>query len=623
MSENDLRVYNILKRYKVVTLVNIALTIKDSGMKGFTRKLKERRQKKAIIENVEKNINNENVKEENVKKTEFRIGYIDVVIGKNINPEDVIGKLKKSNHKFNYFTFTKNDNSQTINNITFNKIFSLRAFIYITENEECKFDLCFNFRNDEDLLKNVEEALTSINGLKLLSNYNEKNNISVKASTFFNYEGTNYYSGGAERYLIDLHDVCKNMGVNLNIYQNAEKPFFRKYNNINVIGLVVKGMPLNYSIPFMEEQTQNYIYHTFNNTKLHIYSAFQECFPNHVGPSIGISHGVAWDHKFVKSVDGTDFWLQKKIFIESAMMCDKLISVDTNTANWFQTIDYNLGNQKFSVIPNYVDTKEFAPAAEAKKKDKIIITYPRRLYEPRGLYIVLNIIDKILKKYDNVEFHFVGKGFKEDLDNIEKKIKQYPNKIFCYNKSPNEMHEVYKKSDISLIPTQYSEGTSLSCLEALASGNIVVATRIGGLTDLVINNFNGYLIEPNENALLKSIENILDNYEKQDVIRKRAIETAEAFNKETWKERWTEAIKTFNIKEKSENNKLIEVNVNDVNKISKGLISKIEQELQKGNLVYIRTKKMPKTDLISHDLLQIVDEEEEKVSIPEKVLNED
>lgn len=614
MNENDLRIYNFLKKCKVVSLVNAALILRDNGVKGLAKKIKEKRKKNTRVEL-------ENIPNEKLEKVNFKKGYIDIVIDENVKADSVINKLNNSKYKFNYLTFVKNNHSQKINRNTFNKIFSFRAFIYITEGEKCDFDLCFNFKNDENLLSNIEKKLSSITGLKLLANYNDTNNISVKASTFFNYEGTNYYSGGAERYLIDLHEVCRNFGVNLNIYQNSKKPFFRKYNNINVIGLAVKDTQLNYSITFMEKQTQNYIYHTFNNTNLHIYSAFQECYPNHIGPSIGISHGVAWDHKMVKTADGTDFWLQKKIFIESAKMCDKLISVDTNTANWFQTIDYNLGNKKFSVIPNYVDTKEFAPSDKKRSDDKIVITYARRLYEPRGLYIVLNIIDKILSKYENVEFHFVGKGFKEDIVNIEEKMKQYPNRIYCYNKAPNEMHTVYKNSDISLVPTQYSEGTSLSCLEALASGNIVVATRIGGLTDLVINNFNGYLIEPDENALLAAIENILDNYDKQDIIRKRAIESAQVFNKDIWKKRWTEVIQTFNINEKSENNDLVEVQVNDINKISDEQLIHIKEELQKGNLVYLRTKKIPNNDNISHDLLQIVDEEEEKVSIPKKIYN--
>ena len=87
------------------------------------------------------------------------------------------------------------------------------------------------------------------------------------------------------------------------------------------------------------------------------------------------------------------------------------------------------------------------------------------------------------------------------------------------------MHEVYESTDISLIPTLYSEGTSLSCLEAMASGNVVIANRIGGLTDLIINGYNGYLIEPDEESMFETLNHILTNYEEVEKIKKRAVES--------------------------------------------------------------------------------------------------
>ena len=563
-----------------------------------------------------------------LSKVNFEVGKIDIVFESKIALKKIDKILNNLNLNYNIFVFDEEElddkRFQKINKYTFKNVFSLRSFIYLYQNKECSFANCFNINIDSDVSKTIDELLKTIKGIKLLANYNQKNNISVKTSTFFNYQGTNYYSGGAERYLLDLHEVCTELGINLNVYQHGEKPFFRKYHNINVIGLNLPNETIDYSYNFIDKQTKNYIYHTYYNTNLHIYSAFQECYPNHIGPSIGISHGISWDNKINHYSYGKDFfWENKKIFLEGALFCNKLISVDTNTANWFQTIDYELGNRKFHVIPNYVDTNEFSPRKDYLKiKDKIIITYPRRLYEPRGLYIVLDIIDDILKKYNNVEFHFVGKGFDEDLKNIEKKIKKYPNNIKCYSKAPEEMKEVYKITDISLIPTQYSEGTSLSCLEALSSGNIVVATRIGGLTDLIINNLNGYLIEPSSESLKETIINILDNFDKQEKLRKIGIETAKAFNKNNWKEKWKKEINSFKLKCQSQNNDLIEIYLNDIERISPEILEIIKRELIKGNLLYLRVNKLPICDNFTHDLIQIVSADEEIVNKAKKVYKE-
>lgn len=537
----------------------------------------------------------------------FKPGYIDIIIEKGLDKDYITEKLK-IDLKYNLFLCGTDINDYTLNNV-----FHDRSFIYIYSKKKCLLPNAFNIKDSDNITKYINDLSKSIEGLKIFANYNIENAISVKASTFFNYKGTNYYSGGAERYLLDLFDVCKEMGINLNIYQHGEIPFLRKYKGINVIGLN-SSPQIDYSYKFIDNQTKKYIYYTYNNTQLHIYSAFQECYPNHIGPSIGISHGISWDNKMNHYSYGKDyFWDNKKIYLDGASFCDKLISVDTNTANWFQTIDYDLGNRKFHVIPNYVNVEEFYPRDDyLKTRDKIIITYPRRLYEPRGLYIVLDIVEDILKKYKNVEFHFVGKGFENDTKNIDEMINKYPEKIKRYSMPPEKMKEVYKYSDISLIPTQYSEGTSLSCLEAMASGNLVIATRIGGLTDLVFNGFNGYLIEPSAESLKETLTKVLDNFDSQKQIRENGIKVAKSFNKNIWKEKWTKEISSFNLKKKSKNNELVEFYINSLEELNENDLKLIKKELLANNLVYLRVPKIEND--ISLGLLQIVNQNEEVVS---------
>lgn len=615
MNDYDYRSYRILNKLRVVPLVKAALIAKDSGIKGINSKIKSRKEWKKAA-NIDTLI---------YKDISFPNGTIDIVIDEKYDISEIQNMLEKLDIKYNLFYInnnpTKKDNYKEITTTFFKQYFLYRSFIFISDNKKIieNFYNCIIVKKNEQIVNKIKDLLNNIETLKLLANYNNANNITVKASTFLDYKGTNYYSGGAERYLVDLHEVCKKMGYNLDIYQNADIPYFRKFNNINVIGMATKKVPLNYSMEYIKEQAKNYTCATRYFSQLHIYSAFFECYPYCIGPSIGISHGVAWDSPMCKKTNGEDFWLRNERMIESAAMCDKMVSVDTNTANWFQTVDYELGNQRVKVIPNYVDTNEFYPNKTKENNDKIVITYPRRLYEPRGMYLLLDIIDDLFKKYPNIEIHFVGKGFDEDVQNIKNKIAKYPDRIFCYSQTPDRMHEVYKKSDISLVPTLYSEGTSLSCLEAMATENIVISTRIGGLTDLIINGYNGYLIEPTKESLLKTLESVLDNYDKQEIIKKRARETAEVFNKNRWSQSWTEIIKDFDLKEKSENIDLVEFYVKDVTKMSKKTFELVKKELLKNQLIYIRSKKEITEDKISGGLIQVVSWNEEIVSTAKKI----
>jgi len=105
-----------------------------------------------------------------------------------------------------------------------------------------------------------------------------------------------------------------------------------------------------------------------------------------------------------------------------------------------------------------------------------------------------------------------------------------------YGKVPEALSEI----DIFVYPS-WHEGFGRSIMEALAMEKAVVATRIGGIPDLVKDGENGFLVEPhNPTALADKIRELIDsknlrekfgkagrehvskNYEWNDGIRKFA-----------------------------------------------------------------------------------------------------
>ncbi|HFL3605261.1 TPA: glycosyltransferase [Clostridioides difficile] len=376
--------------------------------------------------------------------------------------------------------------------------------------------------------------------LKTNSNLITKDKVIIYTQTFLDMDGYNFYAGGAERYLIDLADLFKDYGIDITIFQYGRYSWVRKFKNINIISLAYDSELDANPNEYIEEFAKRFYYKSMGSL-LTIYSPFFISGAKVNQNSIGISHGVAWD----KADINNDIFLEKnKNIITAGKILDNIVSVDTNTANWFQTIDYNIG-KKMKVIPNYVDVEEFIPREFSSNGDKIIISYPRRLYEARGLYLVLDILDDILTNYQNVEFHFVGRGFKEDTIHVENKIKKWGERVKWYSLLPEEMPKVYKISDIVLIPTMFSEGTSLSCLEAMATGNAIIATRVGGLTDLIIDKFNGRLIDLDENILRNAISELIEDKETRLRYSKNAIQVSKAFNKKIWNDKWKELISSM------------------------------------------------------------------------------
>jgi len=385
------------------------------------------------------------------------------------------------------------------------------------------------------------------------------------------------------------------------VFQYGDYPWMRRFGNIDIVSLSRRGSTADGWILKCARDFNRIFYELVQGrTALNIYSAFFEAWPVAAIPNIGISHGVSWDNPYNNFENAVEFWVMNGRYIEGAQACEELISVDTNTANWLQTVDFELG-QKTKLIANYVDLTAFKPRENyLQHRGKTVILYPRQLYSARGLYLVLEIMDEILEKYPGTEFHFVGRGGEQDIAQVLERQVKWGERIKYCPLEMDEMPQAYQAADIALIPSVHSEGTSLSCLEAMASGNAVIATRIGGLPDLIINDYNGCLINPQPGELKQAIAILLENREQMQLFKARSCEVAQAFSRDKWQKRWLSILENKMHKAPSKNSarsRVVEIKLekypDDYSKLGKFITSL----LTGGDLVYIRSDRDPDPEL--------------------------
>lgn len=349
---------------------------------------------------------------------------------------------------------------------------------------------------------------------------------------FFDPSGNNMQFGGAERYLLELSRIIRSIGYEPVIVQCGNEHWLRYYLDVPVVGVKV-GEAYDQFIPELEKLSPS--------AALVIYSPF-ELFSEKIKiPAIGISHGVYWDDA---NYQGSRENLLSTIdhFKSIVSQLDTLISVDTNTLNWLRTVDLSTA-QKGEYIPNFVDLEQFSVNLSQKaEREKITILFPRRLVKQRGFWLLHDILPALLTQYPQTDFHFVGKAAPQEQLAINNLASLYPDQVHWYFLPPEEMHRVYEKADITLIPTIQSEGTSLSCLEAMAAGNAVIASNVGGLTDLIIHGHNGILIEPNAQDLHTALERLINDPHLRQKLGQNGQEVAKNFSIQNWQERWKRAL---------------------------------------------------------------------------------
>ncbi len=115
-------------------------------------------------------------------------------------------------------------------------------------------------------------------------------------------------------------------------------------------------------------------------------------------------------------------------------------------------------------------------------------------------------------QHENIRFVLVGDG--NNIDEIKNSVPPLlKNKILFLGKR-TDVESIINIFDIGVLLTNskvHGEGISNSLIEYMALGKTAIATSGGGTNEVVIDNENGYLIEPgNENQLIEKIECLIE-----------------------------------------------------------------------------------------------------------------
>ena len=223
-----------------------------------------------------------------------------------------------------------------------------------------------------------------------------------------------------------------------------------------------------------------------------------------------------------------------------------MVCVDYNYYNWIRTLDEIPDDMHLAVIPNYASSgitqNDFNQKLESitdLKKSKIVLA--RSLTRYRGAQLFADVVTRLLKKYPELDITIAGDGDLEEK--LKNDFKDYPN-VHMTKYSADQSVEFHKQFDIAVVPTIYSEGTSLSLCEAMAAGCMPVATHVGGLTNLLIDSFNGRLCYPSEDAVYDTLKELLtmDLTEYKSMLTNAYNTYSSALNKARWEERWQQFI---------------------------------------------------------------------------------
>jgi glycosyltransferase involved in cell wall biosynthesis len=199
---------------------------------------------------------------------------------------------------------------------------------------------------------------------------------------------------------------------------------------------------------------------------------------------------------------------------------DKAIAVsEKNRCRLLENRFYS--SQRVVAIKNGIETQAFGPVDGyvdyrhewGVDKSSVLITLVGYLEEIKGHRYLLQALPDILRRHSNVVIAFVGDGvLRTALEAYVRENNLSGHVIFAG--WHEDVHRILAVSDILVLPS-ISEGMPFVVLEAMAAELPVVATRVGGIPEAVIEGQTGLLVEPaSPQGLEKAIVSLLDNPER-------------------------------------------------------------------------------------------------------------
>jgi glycosyltransferase involved in cell wall biosynthesis len=194
---------------------------------------------------------------------------------------------------------------------------------------------------------------------------------------------------------------------------------------------------------------------------------------------------------------------------ETLKEADKIITVSNATKDY--VLSLGAKPEKVKVLHNGVDLVRFRPLAgkreEMRRKlgisqNSIVVLTVRRLVYKNGIDTLIESANIAVKKNPKIVFLVVGKG--PDLNKVQMRIEQLGienNFRFTGFVKDEDLPFYYNAADFFVLPSKSGEGLPLVALEAMACGLPVIATDVGGISEILMEDY-GKLVPPNQPELL-------------------------------------------------------------------------------------------------------------------------
>ncbi len=191
-----------------------------------------------------------------------------------------------------------------------------------------------------------------------------------------------------------------------------------------------------------------------------------------------------------------------KNFISRLMGWGKIVIVASHVIGKRMRDDFGVPHSRIRLIPRGVNLQEFRlrAASHEKKKGQIVVGLIGRLTPIKGHPLFLKAMARVTRVFPNIKIQIIGDAprpqYKEELMMLTRRLGLTHCVEFLGTRY--DIPELLANMDLLAVPSVGEEAFGRVAIEAGACGVPVVATRIGGLTDIIEDEKDGLLVPPDD-----------------------------------------------------------------------------------------------------------------------------
>ena len=326
----------------------------------------------------------------------------------------------------------------------------------------------------------------------------------IKIGYFVNY----FVPGGMEKFVLMLinHLDRDLFTPHIYIHYRSDPAFLRQLkSDVKIIHLQRRrGWDVSSWMQMIRQVRQ----HGLHVLQVHNWGTFLEgAIVKLFYPGLALVHvQQGMEYELTRKSSSLKNWIRRQLRRRVISWFDAVVACSTETCDYLQQ---EWGAAFPVLIYNSVDTLRFNGLADSSaQKDSshhFRVCTVGRMVPVKNLRCLFEAIDRLRRRVPEVRLYHIGGDVGDSAESKQPLIREL--KQYCKEKALEE-HIVFLgiRDDLSkllgqfhvFVLTSFSEGLSLSLLEAQACGLPAVVTAVGGNPEVIQHGVNGYLVPSND-----------------------------------------------------------------------------------------------------------------------------